>query len=58
MDVGIGGPCPPPRIFIHGTDIVEESLMVLFLGLVFSVIPSGNFSADALVSRPSVFFYI
>jgi len=37
-------------IFIHGTDIVERGLIVLFFGLLsFFVIPSpGNFSADAL----------
>jgi len=50
MDVGNGGavePCPP-WIFIHDTDRVEGGLSVLFLGPVFSVVPSGNFSVDAL----------
>jgi len=35
-------------IFMHDTDKVEGSLMVLFFGLVFALPPLGNFSADAL----------
>jgi len=31
------GPCPPPWIFIHDTDKVKGSLIVLFFGLAFSV---------------------
>jgi len=45
---------PPPWIFIHGTDIVDRGLIVLFFGLFllffgrFSVASyPGNFSADA-----------
>jgi len=38
---------PPPCIFIHGTDKVEGSLMVLFFDLAFFIGPLGNFSADA-----------
>jgi len=41
----------PPWIFIHDTDKVEEDLMILFFGLVFSVglpHPAGIFSADPL----------
>jgi len=37
----------PPWIFIHGTDKVERSLMVLFFDR-FSIGPPGDFSADAL----------
>jgi len=46
---GQGG-CAPPWIFIHNTDKVEGSLMVLFFGLVFSVAlhHAGNFSATLL----------
>jgi len=36
---GQGGPWPP-WIFIHGTDKVQEGLMVLFFGLVFFSLPS------------------
>jgi len=50
-----GGPWPP-WIFIHGTDIVDRGLIVLFFGLFllffgffFVALPPGNFSADALV---------
>jgi len=44
------GGVPPPRIFIHGTDIVGRDLTELFFGL-FSVGPPGNFSADTLDNR-------
>jgi len=27
----------PPWIFIHGTDIVDRGLIVLFFGLVFAI---------------------
>jgi len=45
-----------PQIFIHGTDIVDRILIVLFFGIfllffgIFSVPPPGNFSVDALDS--------
>jgi len=50
MSVGIGGARGswPSWIFIHDTNKVEEGLIVLFFGLVFSVALPGNFSADAL----------
>jgi len=35
-----GGCRASPWIFIHGSDKVEEGLMVLFFGLVFSVAPT------------------
>jgi len=38
-----------PWIFIHDTDKVDGGLIALFFHLVFSVGPSGNFSAEALV---------
>jgi len=44
MGVGSKGRAPP-RIFIHGTDIVDRGLIVLFFGL-FSVGPPGNFSVN------------
>jgi len=37
-----------PWIFLHDTDKIEGGLIVLFLGLVFSVGLPGNFYADAL----------
>jgi len=44
----------PPWIFIHDTDKVEEGLMVLFFGLVFSVrLLPENFFTDALGSNES-----
>jgi len=62
MGVGSGGqgvPCPPPPwIFIHGTNIVDRGLKVLFFGLfllffgLFAVAPPPEkFSTDALGSR-------
>jgi len=55
MGVGNGGQgelCLSPRIFMHDTNKVEESLMVLFFGLVFFSLPLSpwKFSADALVT--------
>jgi len=50
MGVGSGrqrGPCPlPPRIFIHGTNIVDRGLKVLFFGL--KVLFFGLFSVTPL----------
>jgi len=41
-----------PSIFIHGADIVDRGLIVLFFGI-FSVAPSPrNYSADALGGIP------
>jgi len=51
MSVGCGGRRWPPWIFIHDTVKVEEDLIVLFFGLVFSVSSPGKFSADALANR-------
>jgi len=51
MGVGSGGQEPPPWIFIHDTDKVEGSLIVLFFGLVFfrcTPPPLENFFAEAL----------
>jgi len=42
MDVGSVGSLN----FQNDTDKVEGGLIVLFFGLIFSVAPSGNFSAD------------
>jgi len=42
-----GGGVIPPRIFIHGTDIVDTGLIVLISGL-FCCFPPGNYSAYAL----------
>jgi len=39
-----------PWIFIHGTDNVEDSLMVLFFYLLFPLSRPGNFSANPLGS--------
>jgi len=47
MDVGSGGMAP--GFLTHGTYKVEGGFMVLFFGLVFSVLPHpGNFSVDVL----------
>jgi len=50
MVIGSGGKeAVPPWIFIYGTVKVKGGLIVLFFGLVYSVYPPRNFSADALV---------
>jgi len=49
-----GGGVVHPWIFIHGTNVVDRGLKVLFFGQfllffgLFSVAPPGNFSADTL----------
>jgi len=55
MGVGIGGQGSWPWIFIHGKDIVDRGLMVLFFGL-FCVGFPRNFSADALGTIDSFLF--
>jgi len=47
---GQGGPCPA-WIFIHGTDIVDRGLNVLFFGL-FSAVSPGR----GLIMLFSIFF--
>jgi len=53
MGVSSAGPCPP-WIFIHGTDIVDRGLIVLFsiffaiFRFLFAALFPENFSADAL----------
>jgi len=61
MDVGSGSRAGRARgslwIFIHGTDIVNKSLIVLFFdrfcyfSVFFSLPPPENFSADALAAQ-------
>jgi len=52
MDVGSGNRgAVPPWIFIHGTDIEDRGLIVLFSDF-FSLASTGNFSADALAPTP------
>jgi len=50
----------PPCIFMHGTDIVDKGLIVLFLVFFWlfwlffrCTLPPGNFSADALLHEIS-----
>jgi len=44
---GKGAMSSLPWIFIHGTDIVDRGLNVLFFGIFFVALsPPGNFSAD------------
>jgi len=52
MGVGSGGQgACPPWIFIHGTNIVDRDLKVLFFGL-FTVVPyPEKFFADALAQE-------
>jgi len=52
MGVGSGGQdgLGPPWIFIHGTNIVNRSLKMLFFSLFFHC-PPGNFSPDVLESK-------
>jgi len=56
IGVGRGGRAPP-WIFIHDADKVEGGLTVLFFGLVLSVVPPENLSADALAFVPLLLNY-
>jgi len=50
-----GGMAPLDWIFIHDTDKVKGSLMVLFFGLIFfSLLPIGNFLPTPLSSSAEV----
>jgi len=53
--MGVGRGAWPSWIFIYCTDKVEGNLIVLFFGLIFTVGPPGNFSADAFVPKLFVF---
>jgi len=62
---GAGEPCPPPWIFIHGTDIVDRGLIVLFFSLFllffghfFPLTPLEKLSADALAPTNTTTFVL
>jgi len=60
MFMGSGGQeGVPPWIFIHGTDIVERGLIVLFLGIFFRCLPRPwKFFCRRLCLCYEIYYYL